>query len=186
MIEASRARTTPFDASLAKSLEGLRPLVHACHARMGSPLSEVDVEEVLQETSLSAWRRRASFRHESDIDTWLYAIARNTILMQLRRSRRVTYTATETLEEASMMTEPGPGPGTEADTGIARVINIGLSAIGTTAGVICRARAVDGLSFVEISNQIDRSVASVKARYYRSLPELRRSLRSLWHGPTGS
>ena len=83
-----RTETRSLEENIEAALEVLPRLVRACHNRMGSPLSTEDLEEAIQETGLAAWRQRASFRGESGVETWLYGIARYTILNQLNQRRR--------------------------------------------------------------------------------------------------
>jgi RNA polymerase sigma-70 factor (TIGR02960 family) len=59
-------------------------LVH-CYRILGSLQ---DAEEVLQETLLSAWQGLPSFEGRSSLRTWLYRIATNQCLDQLRAARR--------------------------------------------------------------------------------------------------
>ena len=178
-------RSRELEEELSGALSHIAPLIHACHNRLGAPLQPSDLAEVIQDTSLAAWSKRAQFNGDSDVDTWIYAIARNTILERLRRRTtgpRQTVLG-EVGSEAPM--HRGPGPGTQADTGVARVIREALDEEGTTVASICRARALEGQSFVQISRDLKLSESNVKARFYRSLPRLQQRLRSLWpHSPT--
>jgi RNA polymerase sigma-70 factor (ECF subfamily) len=56
-----------------------------CYRMLGS---FDEAEDLVQETLLRAWHGRCSFAHRSTFRTWLYAIATNTCLAHLRRSRR--------------------------------------------------------------------------------------------------
>ncbi|HZG93226.1 MAG TPA: RNA polymerase subunit sigma-70 [Mycobacteriales bacterium] len=49
-----------------------------------------DAEDLVQETLLRAWRRRETFEGRSSLRAWLYRIATNACLEQLRRTPRVT------------------------------------------------------------------------------------------------
>ena len=171
---------TELETKVIDRLGQFRSIVDACHRRMGSPLSRADLEEAVQEASLSAWVHRASFRGDSDIDTWMYGIARFTILGQLRRGRRSRMVEFQPTDEFHHPVDPTPGPEDLVDTGVLRVIDHGLAEAGTTAAKICRARALGEQSFVEIGAELRVSESNVKARFYRSLPQLRRRLRSLW------
>lgn len=42
-------------------------------------------EDLVQETFIRAYRRMDTFRHESNIRTWLYTVARNATIDQLRK-----------------------------------------------------------------------------------------------------
>jgi RNA polymerase sigma-70 factor (ECF subfamily) len=79
----------PDDAdAFGRSLEShRRDLLLLCYRFLGSIH---EAEEAVQETSLRAWRGRASFRGESTIRTWLHRIASRVCLDALeRRARRV-------------------------------------------------------------------------------------------------
>ncbi len=67
-----------FEASRA-GLTGL------CYRMLGSPS---DAEDAVQETMLRAWRAFDGFDGRSSIDTWLYRIATNVCLDQLRSAKR--------------------------------------------------------------------------------------------------
>ena len=61
------------------------------HAFLGRFIRDLEaVDDLAQETFLSAYRHMGSFRGESSFRTWLFGIARNAALMHLRseRSRR--------------------------------------------------------------------------------------------------
>jgi RNA polymerase sigma-70 factor (TIGR02960 family) len=71
-----------FDGRVAPYRHEL--LVH-CYRILGSLQ---DAEEVVQETLLSAWQGLPSFEGRSSLRTWLYRIATNRCLDQLRAARR--------------------------------------------------------------------------------------------------
>ena len=62
-----------------------RALEVHCYRILGSPQ---DAEDVVQETLLRAWRRLASFQRQASVHTWLYRIATNACLDELRRRPR--------------------------------------------------------------------------------------------------
>ena len=51
--------------------------------------SRADAEDLLSETFIRALKGLASFRGESSVRTWLYAIARNVWLEHMRKTRRI-------------------------------------------------------------------------------------------------
>jgi RNA polymerase sigma-70 factor (ECF subfamily) len=55
---------------------------------IASGASPGEVDDLVQETLLAAWRDRESFRSESSIDTWILSIARNRIRRRFRNEGR--------------------------------------------------------------------------------------------------
>lgn len=168
------------ETRLLSALEGLPGLVRACHARMGRPLRHEDLEEAIQETGLAAWRERNSFRGDSGIETWLYGIARYTILNQLNQRRKISRREPSNAEECANALDEGRTPISMADTGLGRLVRENLAQAGDTAACILRSHEVDGMTFVEIGESLSMKEATVKSRYYRALPGLKDRLRGLW------
>lgn len=159
----------------------VRKLVEACHARMGRPLPKDDLDDVVQDAHVAAWRRRMTFRGDSTLETWLYGIARLTLLKHLTRARRRRDLEPPLTHETPIPEVGGPSPGSLADTGISRMIRASLEADGSTSVLIFRAHNLEGQSFREIALGLGRTESAVKARYYRAIPALRKRLARLWH-----
>ncbi len=83
---------TLTSASFSELAESHRRALHVhCYRMLGS---FEEAEDVVQESLLRAWRRRASFEGRSPFRSWLYRIATNACLDSLRRTlRRVLPTA---------------------------------------------------------------------------------------------
>jgi len=52
-----------------------------------SGAAAADVDDLVQETLLHAWRNRGQYRGDAALDTWILAIARNRIRMRRRADR---------------------------------------------------------------------------------------------------
>ena len=77
---AGDARLDAFDATLRALDPALRVFVYRLVGR--------DVDDVLQDTYLAAYRALAGFRGESSMRTWLHSIAFRAALNHLRAGRR--------------------------------------------------------------------------------------------------
>jgi len=72
-------------------------------------------EDAAQETFVRVWKALSGFDGRAALGTWIYAITRNTCLMELRR-RRPTYSLDDpdsevgAFVEAQIATVPGPDP----------------------------------------------------------------------------
>ncbi|HEX5052227.1 MAG TPA: sigma-70 family RNA polymerase sigma factor [Planctomycetota bacterium] len=70
--EAAAALAGSTGAALCAHAPRLRRLVHRL---LGWPAGGTDVDDVVQEVLLAAWRHRDSFRGEATLSTWLVRIA---------------------------------------------------------------------------------------------------------------
>jgi RNA polymerase sigma-70 factor (TIGR02960 family) len=74
------------EAAFAALVDRHRRELHVhCYRMLGS---YEEAEDLVQETFLRAWRRRDSFQGGPGLRAWLYRIATNACLDELRRSRR--------------------------------------------------------------------------------------------------
>lgn len=157
------------------SLVEVRPIVEACHARMGRPLSHDLLDDVVQEVSLVALDRDRRFQGRSKFETWVYGVARYEIL---RTQRALLGRASKEL--------PEDVPGTDethaaaAGSGTRCEIRARLLAFGSTAAEIFMARDGLGESLRAVSERLSISLAAARARYYRCLPRVRERLEPIW------
>jgi RNA polymerase sigma-70 factor (ECF subfamily) len=63
------------------------PKIHR-FVSIASGSSPEEVDDLVQETLLAAWRDRESFRSEASIDTWILSIARNRVRRRFRTEGR--------------------------------------------------------------------------------------------------
>ena len=71
--------------------------------------TENDFEDYFQEVAIQLWRSFGSFRGESKTSTWVYRIALNVCLTQLKKQRRKKIPTT-TLDSARIITQESGDP----------------------------------------------------------------------------
>jgi RNA polymerase sigma-70 factor, ECF subfamily len=166
-------------------------LVH-CYRMLGS---YDDAEDMVQETFLRAWRKRADFEGRSSIRAWLYRIATNACIDDARRPQRVL---PHQLEPASFPAEALPARNDlpwlqpipdvqldraeEPDAAAVRRETIELAFLAAIQHLPPRQRAVLifrdvlGWSAKETAELLTTSVASVNSALQRARPILREHL----------
>ncbi|HEU4947545.1 MAG TPA: sigma-70 family RNA polymerase sigma factor [Kribbella sp.] len=192
------------EATFAEAVERHRNELRVhCYRMLGS---FDDAEDLVQETFLRAWRKRADFEGRSSLRAWLYRIATNACIDEARRPQRVL---PHQLEPPSYPPELVPARtdlpwlqpypdrlldqvaprDAEPDAAVVRRETIELAFLAAIQHLPARQRAVlifrDVLGWPakETAELMDTSVASVNSALQRARPVLREHLperRSDW------
>lgn len=129
------------------------------------------MDDVLQETYLSAYRGLPQFRGEADVGAWLYRIAYNACLQRLRRRERLQPTDEERLEELST-----PAPDCADDVALRDELHQALAALSPEqcAAVLLVHR--DGFSYAAAAEILGVPVGTVASRAAAARAALARML----------
>lgn len=151
---------------------------HIYHVALKLLGDELEAEDVLQETFMSAFEAIGRFEGRSQLSTWLYRIAYNASLMRLRKRKQMT---------AFSLDEPVPGEEEEAAP-VSRLL-VDWSTIPDDQLLTAEARArmdqaiaelpetlrsafvlrdIQGLSGAETAEVLGISVSAVKTRLHRA------------------
>ncbi|MEV6910972.1 sigma-70 family RNA polymerase sigma factor [Amycolatopsis sp. NPDC051071] len=138
--------------------------------------SAAEAEDVVQEAWLSAWRALPGFRHESAVSTWLYRVATNGALGQVRRRK-----PTVPLDEGDAGVVPGPEGQVVSAEEVGTVLRaIAELDVGQRIPLILR--EFEGLTYEEVAEVLEVSVPALRARLHRARVALLAKLR---RGPLG-
>jgi RNA polymerase sigma-70 factor, ECF subfamily len=166
-----------------------RELQVHCYRMLGS---FEDAEDLMQETFLRAWRKRASFQGRSSFRAWLYRIATNACLDALERRPRATPTASEVpwlqpypdqLLEGIAPSEDEPEAVIVAKETIELAFLVAIQHIPPQPRAVLVLRDVLGWSAKDTAALLETSVASVNSALQRARGALKRQLperRSEW------
>lgn len=105
MLEAQKGHAASFEILLRKYFTRI---FNFSYRYLGSRES---AEDITQETFIRVHRSLASYRPESKFQTWLYVIARNLCLNELRKNKHRAFSL-----DCLMSSQQGELPGQFADT----------------------------------------------------------------------
>jgi RNA polymerase sigma-70 factor (ECF subfamily) len=146
---------------------------------------EIETEDVAQNTFLQVWKSRARYQRTAKFSTWLFTIARNLCLNEIRRRARHP---AESLEETHPEHDDQPSrqyedkkiflPTETALHGeLAKKIEEALAELPEnqrTAILLCRQ---DELSYEEIAEVLDCSLSATKSLIHRGREFLKEKLK---------
>jgi RNA polymerase sigma-70 factor (ECF subfamily) len=129
-------------------------------------------EEVVQETFTRAWRNADAFdTSKGSVRTWLYGIARNTVIdVERHRSRRLPLARFEPAEDDDPVTEP-------IEQALLRwQLQKAFEALTPEHREMLRLGHFGGLSVKEIAERTGLAAGTVKSRTYYAMQSLRLAL----------
>ncbi len=170
-------------------------LVEKYHRKLGRLLSRMirdqsEVEDVVQESFIKAYRALPSFRGDSAFYTWLYRIgintAKNYLVSMGRRPQELQEVEIEDVEnfedgdemrsldtpETAMMTKE-----------IAQTVNDTVESLPEELRVAITLRELEGLSYEEIANVMQCPIGTVRSRIFRARETIAARLRPLLDTP---
>lgn len=135
---------------------------------------ESDIDDLVQETFLRAFRKLDSWRGEASFRGWLYTIAGNLHRDAFRRSegRQVL-----SIEDHDAPDETGT-PEHEYDaTDAAERLRQGLGGLRRLQREVFLARAQDGLEYDEIARTLGTTTGAARVHYHHAVKRLKELLR---------
>lgn len=141
-------------------------------------------EDILQETFLRVFRQRASYEPRGAFRTWIFAIARNLALDQLRRRRSLRESTSPFGDESRVgggperLLDPAPDPlGVLAGRDAATALRAALRELTEEDRAVILLSRLEGLRYREIAEILGSTEGAVKVRAHRALLALRKRLR---------
>lgn len=166
-------------------------LVEKYQRKLGRLLSRMirdpaEVEDVVQESFIKAYRALPNFRGDSAFYTWLYRIGINTAKNYLVAMGRRPQTANEIEVEDAENFEDGDElrtldtPETELLTReIAQTVNDTVASLPEELRMAITLREMEGLSYEEIATLMNCPIGTVRSRIFRARETIAEKLRPL-------
>ena len=131
-----------------------------------------DVDDLVQESLLTAWRDRESFRAESSVDTWILSIARNRVRRRYRKEGRRREIREALAALASLESREIPEDLLRAqETG--RRVRSALDRLNPAHAEVLVLKYLDGRPVASIAEKLGETEKAVESRLFRAKEELR-------------
>lgn len=147
---------------------------------------QTDIEDVMQEAFIKAYRALPQFRGESAFYTWLYRIAintaRNWMSSQGRRPSSPNGNQTEegeTFDEIDNLTDNNTPESMLASREIAESVNMTIQELPQELRTAIVLREIDGLSYEEIAEAMSCPIGTVRSRIFRAREAIAAKLRPI-------
>ncbi len=154
-----------------------RILAFIVHMLSNTHLDHV-AEDLCQETFYKAYRSLQSFRDaEASFSTWLYTIARNTVLSELRKSRNSEVYIEDSKVDPSAAYERLP----ESEllrTERERLVRLAIENLPEKQRHALILREYEDKDYKEIADMLDSTVSSVKSLLFRARSSIKSQLES--------
>ena len=170
-------------------------LVEKYQRKLGRLLSrmvrdQAEVEDVVQESFIKAYRALPNFRGDSAFYTWLYRIGINTAknyLVSMGRRPQISHDVeiedAENFEDAEEL-RTAETPETEMMTKeIAKTVNETMMSLPDELRTAITLRELEGLSYEEIATLMNCPIGTVRSRIFRARETIAVKLRPLLDTP---
>jgi len=151
------------------------PRVKAMMLRLGA--GEALAEDLVQETFLSVWRKAHLYAPERGaVSTWIFTIARNLRIDQLRRQSSRPY---EDLEKVGLESEEPDGSATTERRQVIQRVTAALRTLPPEQQEVVRLSFLDDMPHARIAETVGIPLGTVKSRLRLAYERLRPMLEDL-------
>ncbi|BAN35216.1 RNA polymerase sigma factor RpoE [Sulfuricella denitrificans skB26] len=145
-----------------------------------------EVEDVVQEAFIKAYRALPSFRGDSAFYTWLYRIginaAKNYLVSEGRRPPTTTEFDSEEaegFEDAEQLRNINTPENELMSKQVAETVNKAMDTLPEELKTAITLREIEGLSYEEIANTMNCPIGTVRSRIFRARETIAEKLRPL-------
>lgn len=132
--------------------------------------------DVVQKTFLQAWTKRASFRGEASVKTWMLRIATNLALNEMRRAWRSREVVPEVAEPRHLGQVEARAFDDLATAEARGMLRKAVEALSPRQRAVAVLRLYEDLSFADIAAACDITANNAKVNFHHAVKNIRRSL----------
>lgn len=153
-----------------------RHIVRAQAVARGVLGNDPAVDDVVQESFLRAYRRLGQLSQPAQFPSWLGTIARNEAISWLRRNRKVKQIDVDQTQVAAPEEEDLSDADRHERSVQARRLRYSIDRLKASYREIINLKYDAGLSYDEMADTLNTSVANVEKRLYRARKALQKEL----------
>jgi RNA polymerase sigma-70 factor (ECF subfamily) len=170
VVARSAGAAKPQDASVIYRQHGKS--IRRWALRLGGSL--VDADDIVQDVMMVVHRRLGEFRHEAQIETWLYKITQYVASARRRRERGRCWLSGHTGDYAKDVPAPSPTPLEEMERREASAgVHATLAQLADTYRETIVLFEIEGLSGEQVAARTTTSVQTVWVRLHRGRQQFR-------------
>lgn len=158
-----------------KQIEELYPRLHRSMSAYLAG-SDIEAEDILQETFLKAYKNLGQFEGNSNMYTWLYSIARNKCIDEFRKRKYESNRSSIPVEDFEIESEEYKTENKREDVKLLKEAIAGLPELLRSIVVM---KSIDGLSYPEISEVTGVNEQTLKNRMFRARKQLAVTLKQM-------
>ncbi|SLN43685.1 ECF RNA polymerase sigma factor SigD [Aquimixticola soesokkakensis] len=160
-----RAANRGDSASYARFLHGVTPVVRGIVRAKAFGLGGDQHDDIVQEVLLAIHAKRHTWREDSPLRPWLFAITRYKVIDALRKRGTAVHLPVEDFAEV-LAAEAAPEPLVQRD------LDRALAHIDPRAQEIVRAVSLEGANNAEIAERLSMSEGAVRVAFHRAMKKL--------------
>ena len=158
-----------------KQIEELYPRPHrSMRAYLAG--SEIEAEDILQETFLKAYKNLDQFEGKSNMYTWLYSIARNKCIDEFRKQKHESNRSSIPVEDFEIESDEYKTENKREDV---KLLKEAIAQLPEILRSIVVMKSIDGLSYPEISEITGVNEQTLKNRMFRARKQLAVTLKQM-------
>ena len=132
-----------------------------------------DIDDVLQNTFIKAYRHFGSFKRESALYSWLYRIATNEALTHIKANKKRQSTA---IDEVALGSKAADGAGFSSEE-IKLKLDMAIQKLPEKQREVFLMRYFREMTYEEMSSELNTSVGALKASYHFAVKKIENELK---------
>ena len=141
-----------------------------------------DIDDLAQTVFIRVWRNAPNYQPKAKFTTWLFTIVRNLVYNETKKQTRIRKQVFSLNSSVVEFDPPDEGLGPEAQlkqVELQRMVDQAVAALPERQRLAIILRRYEGLTYEEIAEVMELSLAAVKSQIFRARTTLKEKLKPL-------